>query len=461
MSEHTGLYLRGGRLIDPAQQWDAPGDVLIIDDSVRASGNPRDVAAAYAMAKNRSIRVIDIPATHIIAPGLIDLHVHLREPGYEIRENIHSGAMAAARGGYTTICAMPNTSPVLDNRGILEWVKAEAATAAVRVLPIAAITKNEEGAALTEMAELAAAGAVAFSDDGKPVRSSSMMSLAMQYALTIDRPIVNHCEDPELVGKGVMNAGPIATRLGLRGWPATGEIIMLARDLELARMTGGRYHAAHLSTARSVDLVRQAKLDGLRVTAEVTPHHLLLSDAWVAGEREGILVGDVSHEQSHQRYDTATKVNPPLRTLTDGEALLAGLLDGTIDVIATDHAPHSAVDKCCSYDEAAFGISGLETALAALLTMTRQRDVSLSTLLAAMTIRPAQIFNLAERIGKTVGTLIAGASGDIVVFDPDKKWLVDTAQFASLGTNTPLQGMTLHGRVCMTISAGRIVYEGE
>jgi dihydroorotase len=451
MAEQQPLWLRGGHLIDPAQGWDGPGDVLIVDGTILASGQPSEVTAhARALQANgRSPRTIDLPADRIVAPGFIDLHVHLREPGLELRETIAAGAQAAARGGYTTVCCMPNTQPVLDNRGVLEWVKALAHAAAVRVLPIAAITKNQEGALLTEMSELADAGAVAFSDDGKPIRSAQMMRLALTYGLTHGRPIVNHCEEPDLVGKGVMHAGAIATRLGLRGWPSSGETLMLARDLELVRMTGGRYHAAHLSTAASVALVRQAKAAGLPITAEVTPHHLLLTHAWVAGEREGLLGGGTM-----SRYDTTTKVNPPLRTLADAEALLAGLVDGTIDCIATDHAPHSAVEKDCCYDEAAFGISGLETALGSLLALVHAGKLPMATLIAALTSHPAKAF------GIDGGTLAPGTRADVVIFAPQEQWIVDPATFASQGHNTPLAGIPLRGRARLTISNGNIVYEG-
>lgn len=449
------LWVRGGRLIDPAQSYDGRGDALIADGIVAASGDPAAVAQAAAglEAEGRTVRAVDLAPGEVIAPGFIDLHVHLREPGLELRETVRSGAEAAARGGYTTICCMPNTQPVLDNRGVLEWVRAQARDVPARVLPIAAITRGQEGQQLTEMAELAEAGAVAFSDDGKPVASSGMLRLALNYALPLDRPLVNHCEDPSLVGGGVMHEGAVATRLGLRGWPAAGETLMLARDLELAHITGGRYHAAHLSVAGSVELVRRARDAGLRVTAEVTPHHLLLSHAWVAGEREGLLAAS-GHGP---RYDTRTKVNPPLRTAADSEALLTGLLDGTIDAIATDHAPHSDVEKRCCYDEAAFGISGLETALGALLALVHADRLPLTTLIAALTIRPARAFDLAARVGRPIGTLAPGAAGDLVIFDPHATWTVDAARFASRGRNTPLDGITLRGQVRMTVLGGTIV----
>ncbi len=453
------LWLRGGRLIDPATGWDGRGDVLIVDGMVRASGEPRAVAAAARQLAEQGAppAMLDLAPGEIVAPGFIDLHTHLRAPGIETHETVQSGTQAAAAGGFTTLCCMPNTQPVLDDRGTLEWVARLAQGAAARVLPIAAITRGQEGAQITEMAELAASGAVAFSDDGKPVRSSNMMRLALAYASTLDRPVVNHCEDVDLIAGGVMHAGPVATRLGLRGWPAAGETIMLARDLELVRLTGGRYHAAHLSTAASVDLMRQAKAQGLDVTAEVTPHHLLLADTWVAGARSFAVAGGIGLPDG-PRYATAAKVNPPLRTAADGEALLMGLLDGTIDVIATDHAPHSAVEKVCSFDEAAFGISGLETALALLLQLVHAQRLSLFDLIAALTERPARIFRLAARVGAPIGTLAQGALGDAVIFDPMATWVVDPDSFVSLGHNTPLDGITLRGRVRASVLGGKIVF---
>jgi dihydroorotase len=452
LTPNDALWLRGGQIIDPANDMNMPGDVLIADGIIQAIGNPGEVAA-YARAMEESGRIpqaFDLPEGHIIAPGFVDLHVHLREPGLEIRETVQSGAHAAVQGGYTTICCMPNTQPILDNRGVVEWVRALAADAPARVLPIAAITQGQAGTALTEQHELADAGVVAFSDDGKPVKSAAMLRLALTYGLTHDRPIINHCEDPDLVGKGVMHAGPIATQLGLRGWPATGETLMLARDLELAAMTGGRYHAAHLSIGDSVALVRHAKERGLRVTAEVTPHHLLLSHAWVAGDHEGMLANSAGSP-----YDTTTKVNPPLRTLADAERLLGGLIDGTIDAIATDHAPHSAVEKDCTYDEAAFGIAGLETALGSLLTLVHADRLPMRRLIEALTIGPARAFGL------EAGTLSPGSRADVVVFDPYTTWTVEPQTFASQGHNTPLAGTELRGQVQMTITAGKVVYQRD
>jgi dihydroorotase len=393
----------------------------------------------------------------MLVPGFVDLHAHLREPGFEAKETIQTGAQAAARGGFTTICCMPNTQPAIDSRPTLDYVLAAAHDVPARVRPIAAISKGERGHELSEMAELAVAGAVAFSDDGRPVTSSRLMRLALEYAAPLGLPVVEHCQDEDLVGGGVMHEGAIATLLGLMGWPAAGEEVMLARDLALVRLTGAKYHAAHLSTAGSVELIRQAKRAGLPVTAEVTPHHLLLTDAWVAGERDGPLAHALQEMRlalpPGERYDTATKVNPPLRTAADCAALLEGLRDGTIDAIATDHAPHTAVDKACEYGEAAFGISGFETALAALLALVHTGRLELETLIAALTVRPARAWNL------DAGTLQHGAPADFTLFDPEEEWTVDPARFASKGRNTPLAGVTLRGRVRQTWLGGRPIYD--
>lgn len=451
------VVLRGTRIIDPAQRLDAPGTVVIENERVVAIGAGPEVEAAVARVTATGAEVVDLPERWVLAPGFVDLHAHLREPGFEGKETILTGAAAAARGGFTTICCMPNTQPVLDSVDTLAYVLDRARTAPARVRPIAAITKGEGGHELSEMAELVAAGAVAFSDDGRPVESSRMMRLALQYAGPLGVPVVEHCQDEELVSGGVMHEGATSTLLGLKGWPAAGEDVMLARDLALVRLTGARYHAAHLSTAGAVGLIREAKRSDLPVTAEVTPHHLLLTDAWVAGERTGPLAEALAAlglpVPPGERYDTNTKVNPPLRTAADCEALLEGLADGTIDAIATDHAPHTWVDKNSEYGEAAFGISGFETALASLLALTHTGKLALSTLIAALTVRPAQAWGL------DAGTLKPGALADLVIFDPEEDWMVDPERFASKGRNTPLAGLTLRGRVRQTWLGGRRVYD--
>ncbi|HEY7983677.1 MAG TPA: dihydroorotase, partial [Ktedonobacterales bacterium] len=364
------IVLHAGRVLDPSQALDQRGAVAFTGGRVLTVGAADAVLArldALGIAGERR-RNITLPDGQVLTPGFVDLHAHLREPGFEAKETIRSGATAAARGGFTTLCVMPNTNPVIDSRATLDAVLRRAEGADARILPIAAISKGEAGRELSEMAELAEAGAVAFSDDGRPVSSSRLMRAALDYAAPLGLPVVEHCQDDDLAAGGVMHEGAISTLLGLPGWPAAAEDIMLARDLALVRMTGARYHAAHLSTAGAVELMRQAKREGLPVTAEVTPHHLLLTDAWVAGERTGPLAEALATlgiaVPAGARYDTNTKVNPPLRTAADAAALLAGLRDGTIDAIATDHAPHTHTDKACEFGAAAFGISGLETALA-------------------------------------------------------------------------------------------------
>jgi len=453
------LALVGARIIDPTpnRHLDEPDWLLIRGGRIVAHGTDADALATRVAESDMPLRTVELPASWVLTPGFVDLHAHLREPGFEGKETIASGARAAARGGFTTICCMPNTNPVIDSRATLDYVLSRAKDAPAHVRPIAAISKGEDGRELSEMAELAEAGAVAFSDDGRPIHSSRLMRLALEYAAPLGVPVVEHCQDEDLVGGGVMNEGAVATMLGLPGWPAAGEEVMLARDLALVRLIGARYHAAHLSTAGSVDLIRAAKAEGLPVTAEVTPHHLLLTDSWVAGERTGPLAAALAAEgitlKPGIRYDTNTKVNPPLRIAADCEALLAGLLDGTIDAIATDHAPHTQVDKDCEYGEAAFGISGLETALASLLTLTRAGKLPLATLVAALTSRPARAWGL------EAGTFQPGAAADIVIFDPDEAWTVNPEQFASRGRNTPLAGVPLRGRVRMTLLDGVVVYD--
>ncbi|WIG58941.1 MAG: Dihydroorotase [Ktedonobacterales bacterium] len=456
--EYAAIILAGSRILDPSQGMDGSGALLIVDGRIAAIGSEQDVEAKLSELDIGPEQRMTLrqPAGSVIAPGFVDLHAHLRQPGFEAKETIATGAEAAARGGFTTICCMPNTQPVIDSRATLEYVLRAAENAPVRIGPIAAISKGEDGHELSEMVELAQAGVVAFSDDGRPVASSKLMRSALEYAAPLGLPVVEHCQDEDLVGGGVMHEGQISTLLGLKGWPAEGEEVMLARDLALVRLTGAKYHAAHLSTAGAVELVRQAKREGLPVTAEVTPHHLLLTDAWVAGERTGPLADALAEigvpVLPGERYDTDTKVNPPLRTAKDCAALLAGLRDGTIDAIATDHAPHTLTDKACEYGEAAFGISGLETALASLLALVHVERLDLATLVAALTVRPARAWNL------DAGTLKVGAHADITVFDPNEAWVVDPARFASKGKNTPLTGLTLHGRVRQTWLGGKLVY---
>jgi dihydroorotase len=339
---------------------------------------------------------------------------------------------------------MANTHPPIDSRGQVEYVQSVAAAeGVVRVLPIGAVTKGLRGEELAEMGDLAAAGVVAFSDDGVPIRNSRVMRHALEYSRAFGLPIMPHCDDPDLLAGGVMNEGPVAALLGLRGIPAAGEESIVARDVALAELTGGRLHVCHVSTAGAVDVVRRAKARGVRVTAEATPHHLTLTDAWVAGVR---------WEGRGYPYDASTKVNPPLRSERDRESLVEALADGTIEAIATDHAPHASVDKLCEYDEAAFGISGLETALGAVVRLVDTGEIDLTLAIEKLTVGPCRAFDL------PYGTLAPGAPADVAVFDPKRRWRVDPTEFASLGKNTPYAGQELVGRVTATFSRGKLVH---
>ena len=442
MNNPRPVLVKGGRIVDPAQGMDERSDLLILDGVV--------AAIQTEIASPDGARVIDA-AGLVVCPGFIDLHCHLREPGFEYKETIATGTRAAARGGFTTVCAMPNTDPVMDSRAVVDFVlRLAREEGAVRVLPIGAVTAGSRGAALTEMAELAEAGAVGFSDDGHPVADANVMRQALSYASGLGLPIINHCEVPELSAGGVMNEGWVATRLGLKGLPRSAEEAMVARDIALAETTGGRLHVAHASTAGTVELVRQAKERGLKVTCEATPHHLTLTDETVLGR------GAAAYEPlSVSAYDTNAKVAPPLRSRPDVEAMVEGLRDGTVDLIATDHAPHASIEKMCTFDEAANGISVLETALGSLMSLVHSGALTLPTLVDRLTAAPARF------LGVGLGTLRPGAPADVTLFDPAAEWVVDPAAFASRGKNTPLAGATLKGRVAATIAAGRVVHDDQ
>jgi dihydroorotase len=423
------LLIKGGRIIDPGQKLDEVGSLLIAEGKISWRGKGEPPKSDYDILDAQGL---------VVCPGLIDLHTHLREPGYEEKETIASGARAAAKGGFTTIGCMPNTNPPLDSQTAIEFIKSKAAEAVIRVLPIGCISKGRKGKELTEMGELAAAGVIAFSDDGEPALSSYIMRQALDYSRAFDLPITDHCEDTILTEGGQMNEGIVSARLGLRGIPNAAEDIIVARDLALAQLTGGRLHIAHTTTAGAVELIRRAKERGVNVTAEATPHHLTLTEERVIG------------------YNTNAKVNPPLRTEKDIEALIEGLKDNTIDIIATDHAPHTEGDKLCEFAKAPFGISGLETALGALMSLVHGKKLSLNTLITKLTVEPAKI--LGDKHGK-LGTLAIGATADITIFDPDLEWVVDTKDFASKGKNTPLAGEKLKGKVIATAYGGKIVYK--
>ena len=423
------LLLKGGRVVDPARKVDAVLDVLLADDTVEAVGK---------RISPRGAQVLDLKGL-VVCPGFIDLHAHLREPGREDKETIASGTRAAAAGGFAAVCAMPNTDPVNDHAGItrliLEKAKAEGA---VRVYPIGAITRGSRGEELAEYGDLREAGCVAVSDDGRPVASARVMRRALEYAKAFDLTVIDHCEEPTLADQAAMNEGPVSTFLGLRGAPAAGEAIMVERDVLLAELTGGKVHIAHTSAAASVDAVRRGKARGVRVTAEATPHHLLLIDQ---------LVKD-------SEYDTATKMNPPLRAERDRQALLQGLRDGTIDCIATDHAPHAVDDKKVEYDHAAFGIVGLETAVALCLDrLVGKGLLDLPHLVSLLSTNPARILALPG------GTLAPGGPADVTVLDLSRKRQVEPARFESKGRNTPFAGWTLAGWPVMTIVGGRVAWK--
>jgi dihydroorotase len=380
------------------------------------------------------------------------VHTHLRDPGLEYKEDIESGTRAAARGGFTTVCAMPNTEPAMDTRSVVEYVLREAAARAhVRVLPIGAVSKGRQGKELAELGDLAQAGCVAFSDDGAPIWDATLMRRALEYSAAFGLPIIDHCEDPSLANDGVMNEGRVSTRLGLRGAPAASEEAAVSRDIPLAEATGSHLHVAHVSTRGAIEAIRGAKARGVRVTAEVTPHHLTLTDEVVAFGANG---------GAELVYETNAKVNPPLRTQEDVAACVEGLIDGTIDCIATDHAPHAVIEKLCEFDDAAFGISGLETAFGLCMRLVHSGRIELSTLIERMTAGPARALGL-ERHVSGIGTLAEGGPADIVLLDPSAEWVVEPERFASKGKNTPLGGLTLRGAVVMTIAGGRVVHAAE
>jgi len=424
----SDLLIRGGRVIDPSRNSDGSADLLIRDGKIDAVGRNIPVA--------QDTTVIDA-AGRVVAPGLIDLHVHLREPGFEHAETIASGAAAAAAGGFTAVCAMPNTDPVTDSLATVGFVVRQAIRAGqARVYPIGAVSLGQKGEQLTEFGELVQAGAVAVSDDGKPVRSSHLMRTALEYAKSFGIPVADHCEDLSLAQGGAMHEGLVSARLGLKGIPAAAEEIMVARNIILAELTGGHVHLCHMSTRGSVELIRWAKSKGLRVTAEATPHHFTLT-----------------HERC-EGYDTNAKMNPPLREAADRDAIRLGLKDGTIDCIASDHAPHHYDAKEREFDEAPNGIVGLETALGlGIRELVTSGLLTLPELLSRMSTVPARVFHLPG------GTLAVGAPADVVVFDPGQQWQVRREELLSKSGNSPFLGETMQGRVESTVVGGRVVYQ--
>ena len=424
------VLLRGGRIVDPSQSLDEVGDILLRDGTIvghgRNQGTPTDADVVECEGMT-------------IAPGFIDVHCHLREPGREDVETIASGARAAAAGGFTAVCAMPNTDPVTDNQAAVGFVLRQGQRAAsARVYPIGAISLGQKGEALAEFGEMVGAGAVAVSDDGKPVVSAQLMRTALEYARTFGIPVADHCEEPTLAKGGAMNEGLVSARLGLKGIPTEAEEIMAIRDILLARRTGGHVHLCHMSTKGSVELIRWGKERRIRVTAEACPHHLSLTDEMVEG------------------YDTNAKMNPPLRSAEDVAALREAVRDGTIDVIATDHAPHHYDEKEREFADAPNGIVGLETALAVNITwLVATGIIDVPTLVERMSCAPARIFHLPG------GTLRKGGIADVSVFDPEATWTVDPKSFRSKGRNSPYAGRDLTGRVHATIVGGRVIHRAD
>lgn len=432
------LWLKNVQIVDPAQDLAAVRDILVKDARIFEISVTFQEEEVQAKAEGETLEVLD-GGGRLLFPGLIDVHTHLREPGQEEKEDIASGAEAAVRGGFTSILAMANTKPVIDQRALVEFVRAQGERAGLaRVYPVAAVTKGMQGQELVEMMDLAAGGAVGFSDDGHGIQNSEVMRLALEYAKLSCLPIISHCEDNALAAKGVMHKGLVSARLGLKGIPSCAESVMVARDLMLAEETSGVLHLAHISCRQSVDLIRQAKKKGLNVTAEVNPHHLIFC------------------EEDVQLTKTSLKVNPPLRTADDREALLEALLEGTIDMLATDHAPHTWEEKARPFAEAPFGINGLETSLAAVWHyLVAPGILSVKRLLEAWSLAPARRFGLAG------GSLKPGQRADMVLFDPDRTLEIKTENLASKAQNTPFLHMKLQGCPVMTWVGGHLVANRE
>ena len=422
------ILLKGGHLIDPAKGFDALADLVLRDGRVEEIAEPGN-------AKTAADETLNVKGL-IVSPGFIDLHVHLREPGQTHKESIASGTAAAAAGGFTSVCAMPNTRPINDSPAVTRWMQDEERGAIVNVFPIAAATLGSLGEKLGDYRELKEAGAVALSDDGRPILDDHIMREALALAAKVGLPVIQHAEDTKLSHGNPMNEGATSFKLGLRGQPAASEWQMVERDIRLASQEGGRLHVAHVSTAKSLDMVRFGRASHVNVTAEVTPHHFLFT------------------EESCSNYDTRYKMNPPLRSAMDREAMLAGLMDGTIDAIATDHAPHALFEKEVEFDKAAFGITGLEIALAAAVTALQHTGkISLARLVELLSTNPAKIVGLTGR-----GTLAAGSIADVTIFDPKKRWTYDLEQTRSRSRNCPYGGMQFYGKVRATIVAGKVVF---
>jgi dihydroorotase len=450
----NSLLLTGGRVIDPANRLDAVADLLILNGKIAAVGKDAAIKAPGEIER------FDAKGK-IVCPGLIDLHVHLREPGQTAKENIATGTAAAARGGFTSVVCMPNTSPAIDNAGTVALIHERATQhGVVNVFVTGAITKNIAGEELASIGSLKRAGVVAITDDGHCVQNNELMRRALEYAKMFDLPVMDHCQDYSLVTDGVMHEGYWSTVLGLRGWPSAGEEMIVARNILLAELTGARVHCQHLSAAGSVALLREAKKRGLPVSGEGCPHHFTLTDAAVSGSEkfwsnDGKILAKFQNGQLPEwpAYDTNFKMNPPLRTARDREAILEGLADGTIEILCSDHAPHCDYEKEVEFDYAPFGITGLETELAlSLMQLYHVKRLSLPDLIAKYTVNPARLLNLQK------GTLAVGADADVTVFDPDREWVFDRAETASKSANSPFFGWKLKGKAVATIVGGKKVW---
>jgi dihydroorotase len=425
----SATIIRNGRILDPANNRDETGDLVI------ANGRIADQSAI----RNPQSAIEQIDATSlIVAPGLIDIHVHLREPGFAHKETIASGARAAAAGGFTTVVCMPNTSPIADNPSTITWIKDRARdTASVNVLPTGAISKNLDGEELAPIASIVQSGVVAITDDGKCVQNHELMRRAVEYARMVGVPVLDHCQDYNLVGNGVVNEGEWSTLLGLSGWPAAGEEAMVMRNILLAELCDHHIHCQHISTAGSVRLIREARARGVKISGEVCPHHIALTDA------------------SIQNFDTNCKMNPPLRTQRDIDTIIEGIADGTLTLLCSDHAPHAAFEKEVEFDRAPFGIVGLETELGLFIDILlhQRKAISINRLIEMFTVEPAKLLK------PDAGTLSIGAKADITLIDPDREWTVDASKFESLSRNTPFHGWKLKGRAVRTIVGGDTVWK--
>jgi len=450
----NSLLLTGGRVVDPANKFDAIADVLILVGKISAVGKKLSAPAG--------IETFDATGK-IISPGLIDLHVHLREPGQTAKENLATGTAAAARGGFTSVVCMPNTSPAIDNAGTVALIHERAQEqGVVNVFVTGAITKNIAGEELAPIGGLKKAGVVAITDDGHCIQNNELMRRACEYAKMFDLPVFDHCQDYALVTDGVMHEGYWSTALGLRGWPAAGEEMIVARNILLAELTGAKIHCQHLSAAGSVALIREAKKRGVPISGEACPHHFTLTDAAIAGSEKfwaedgKILASAQGGLPEWPVYDTNLKMNPPLRSARDREAILAGLADGTIEILCSDHAPHCDYEKEVEFDYAPFGITGLETELAlSLMQLVHTKRISLSDLIAKFTVNPARLLNLPK------GSLSVGVDADVTVFDPNEDWIFNRENSASKSRNNPFFGWKLKGKAVVTIVAGKIVWSEQ